>query len=207
MDADLSSGPMRSKKRTKTQTITEFDQEAAFAYAYLKHMGNATAAAREAFNIKSDSYAGKKGYEMVRKSKVQKLIHEYLDTQRKNLQKFADQSSYYLMVVAERLCRVIQDEKTPFDDLMRACDMLARFAGRELSEKVVIAQIEADAKRPLPVTEIPKQRSDRVERKVLFMLSPPPMPPGEVPTPALEKQWREAERVPGKIEYQSAVGS
>jgi hypothetical protein len=134
---------------------------------------------------------------MVRKSKVQKLIHEYLDAQRKNFQQFVDQGPYYLMIVAERLCKVIQDEKTPFDDLMRACEMLTRFAGRELSEKVVIAQIEADAKRPLPVPESSKLRSDNPERKVLFMLSPPPMPPSRVPMLALEKQWKEMGWRPG----------
>lgn len=154
-------------------------------------MGNATAAARETFNIKSDSYAAKKGSEMVRNSKVQEIIHEYLDVQQKNFQQFVDQGPYYLSVIAERLCRVIQDDKTPINDLMRACELLARFAGKELSEKVVIAQIETDAVRPTPVKDLPELRGDSLQRKVIFMLSPPPMPPNGVPPPALEQQWCE----------------
>lgn len=120
-------------------------REELFAYAYIKYMGNATAAAREAFNIKSDSYAAKKGSEMVRKSKVQELINEAWMIQREQHEKFLQQGPYYLFAVAEKLLKIVQDDKTSVDDCIKAAESLTRLAGVELSEAVTIARIRAEA--------------------------------------------------------------
>jgi hypothetical protein len=153
-------------------------------------MGNATAAAREVFNIESDAYAGKKGSEMVRKSKVKELIDEALTIQRENHRKFLEQAPYYLHVIARKLVQIIEDDKTTFDNCMIACDKLARFAGRDLSEEVAIAKIKAETMRPLP-TDTPQPLNNESFRKVLFMLHPPAIQKGGVPPPALVQQWRE----------------
>lgn len=171
-----------------------------FAHAYIKHMGNATAAAREVFKIESDTYASKKGSEMVRKGKVKELIDEALATQRENHKKFLEQGPYYLHVIAKRLVDIVENDKTPFNDFMRAAESLSRLSGRDISESVTIAKIKADAVRPLSVSDVPQPRSDDNSRKVLFLLSPPPIQKGGVPPPALIEQWREQGVPPDVLE-------
>lgn len=186
---------MPAKKQAATQKTTAFDKEELYAYAYIEHMGNATAAARQVFKIKSNAYASKKGSEMVRKSKVQEIITNHIKIQNENYKMFMDQGPYYLTVVARRLVQIIEDDKTPIGECLKACELLTRFAGREISEAVTIAQIRAGAIDPAPDPR--PQRDSSINRKTIFMLMPPPMRPGGVPTPALEAQWREMGWKPG----------
>lgn len=166
----------------------DFDKEELFAFAFLKHRGNGAAAAREVFDLKNNGTAYVKASRLLRSDKVCKIIDEFHETQRVHFKKFMEQGPYYLTVIAHKLIRVIEDEKTPFDNCMKACEMLARFAGRELSEAVTIARARVEAARPLPEEQIEVGGKDS-HRKVLFMLSPPPMPLGMTPTPALRAQW------------------
>jgi hypothetical protein len=129
----------------KLRMIAKAPLEELFAHAYIGHMGNATAAAREVFDIKSDAYAAKKGSQMVRKSKVQAIIGAHLESQQNQYKKFLEQSDFFLLIAAQRLIHIIQDESTPFPDIMKAIETLTRMAGVELSEAVTIARIKADA--------------------------------------------------------------
>lgn len=171
-------------------------KEELFAYAYIRHMGNATAAAREVFQIKSDAYAAKRGSEMVRKRKVQALIDSCLNKQREHFQKFVEQGPFYLTMIAQKLLEIIQDDETSTSDCLQACETLARFCGVEVSEAVTIARIRAEGSRPEPMDALHSNDQDSY-RKTIFMLSPPPMPFGFKPPPALAKQWEEMGWKPG----------
>lgn len=181
---------MPAKKQAATQKIIGFSKEELFAHAFIKHAGNGTAAAREVFNLKNDNSAAVKASRLLRNDKVCKIIDDIHQAQRVNFQKFVEQGPYYLTMIAQRLLEIIQDKKIPIDDVMKACETLARFSNVELSEAVTIARIKAEAVRSVPEERLqPQARNEN--RKVLFMLSPPPMPPGGTPPPALEAQWRE----------------
>lgn len=132
--------PSSASSSSKRETLTK---EELFAYAYIQNMGNATAAAREAFNIKSDAYASKKGSEMVRKGKVKSVIKEYMEKRKATHEEFVDQGSYYLAAIAHKLVRIIENDDTDVNDCFRAIELLSRLCGVELSEKIVIAQIKS----------------------------------------------------------------
>jgi len=183
---------MHSKKESATQTqkITGYDKEELFAHAYIKHIGNGAAAAREVYNLESDNSAYVQASRMLRKAKVQEIINEHMEEQRRQHKIFIEQGPYRLVVIAEQLLKRVQSNDVPFNDFMKAAEMLCRLSGFELSEAVTIARVRAEAAGPIPEQRAPAA-NNQSNRKVVFMLSPPPMPQGGVPTPALEAQWRE----------------
>lgn len=139
--------PVR-QSRAQAQEIIEWSKEELFAYAYIRHMGNGAAAAREVYGLTNDNSAYVQASRMLRNAKVRKIIDDHLRAQRKHYEKFKDQGPYFLVIAAQRLIQVIQDEKTPFEELIRAIETLTRMVGVELSEAVTIARIKADAVRP-----------------------------------------------------------
>jgi hypothetical protein len=146
---------------------------------------------------------------MLVNASVQKIIGEFLDAQRESLKKFSEQGNYFLTIVTRRLIEIITDEKTSIDDCFTAMEKLMRIGGFEISESVTMAKIQArgDAARgraQLPGLAAPGTQPGQPaapvlqdNRKTIFMLSPPPLPPGGVPSPALEAQWREMGWRPG----------
>lgn len=133
------------ESRAQTQEIIEWSKEELFAYAYIRHMGNGAAAAREVYGLKNDNSAYVQASRMLRNAKVKGIIDEHLRAQRKHYEEFKEHGPYFLMIIAQRLIGVIQDEATPLADLMKAIETLARLAGVELSEAVTIARAKADA--------------------------------------------------------------
>lgn len=134
------------KSRAQTQEIIGWSNEELFAYAYIRHMGNGAAAAREVYALKNDNSAYVQASRMLRNAKVRSIINDYFKAQRKQYQKFKKRSEFYLLIAAQRLIEVIQDEKTSFDDLIRAIETLSRMAGLELSEKAAIARMKSEGR-------------------------------------------------------------
>lgn len=133
---------------TQTQEITGYDKEELFVHAYIRHMGNGAAAAREVFHLEKSNSAYVQASKMLRKAKVKKMVHRHMEIQRKHYEEFLVWGPQCILVVAQQLVKRIEDPKTPFNDLMKAMEMLARLAGKELSEAVVIAQIKSGVLKP-----------------------------------------------------------
>lgn len=183
-----------------------------FAYAYIRSMGNGKAAASEVYGIDGNS-AASRASQLLTNTNVQKIIGEFLDAQRESLKKFSEQGNYYLTIVAQKLIQIITNEKTSTDDCFEAMEKLLRLGGFEISEQVTIAKISAKeatarGRAQLPGLAAPGSQPGALpagttiqdNRKTLFLLSPPPLPPGGVPTPALQKQWEEMGWVPGVVD-------
>lgn len=192
------------KKQTPAPTREKIEKTEAFSYAYIRNMGNGAAAAREVYGLKGNA-AAQQASRMLINVKVQKIIGEFLDAQRESLKKFSEQGNHYLTIVAQKLIEIITNENTSTRDCFEAMEKLLRLGGFEISEHVTVAKIQAkEAARGRAV--IPGLAAPGIQpggttitdnRKVLFLLSPPPMPPGGTPTPALEEQWREMGWRPG----------
>jgi hypothetical protein len=201
---------MKNKKE-KPANRESLDKAAIFSYSYIRNMGNGSAAAREVYGLEGNS-AAQKASQMLTNSKVQKIIGEFLDAQRESLKKFTEQGNYFLTVVTQRLIQIITDPEKSDDTVFQAMERLMRLGGFEMSESVTMAKIQAKSAGrgraelpglPPPGVQPGAPSSTLVagnvdsSRKVIFMLSPPPLPPGGVPTPALEAQWREMGWKPG----------
>lgn len=128
---------------SQTKEITGYDKEELFVHAYIRHMGNGAAAAREVFQLENNNSAYVQASKMLRKAKVKKLINEHMNERRRQYEQFKKQGPFYLFIIASQLVKRIQDDKTPFDEFIKAIELLARLAGKELSEAVVIAQIKS----------------------------------------------------------------
>lgn len=134
------------KSRAQTQEIIGWSNEELFAYAYIRHMGNGAAAAREVYGLENPNSAYVQASRMLRNAKVRSIIDAHLKQQRKQYREFQKRNSFYLLIAAQRLLDVIHDEKTPIPDLMKAIESLTRLAGVELSEAVTIARVKAEGR-------------------------------------------------------------
>lgn len=178
----------------------------AWAYSYIRNMGNGTAAAKEVFGLQGNS-AAQCASDYLTNPHVQKIIGEFLDAQRESLKKFTEQGNYFLTIVSQKLIEIINGADTSNDDCFKAMEKLLRLGGFEISEQVAIAKINAKesaairGRAVLPGIDAPGVQpgigSVDNSRKVIFLLSPPPMPPGGTPTPALQEQWKAMGWQPG----------
>lgn len=156
-----------SKHQSAKQETDRLKMSALFARALIESNGNATEAAKHAFNLGSKGgkniqrTAESMGSEYLRKPEVQRHLSELLDSAAMNrnwvflrLKHFAEQTT----------------------DLHLA-----------LKSVTLVAQML----RLFPEDQMPLGKSGEPQRKTIFMLAPPSIPPGGVPTPALQKQWSE----------------
>lgn len=195
-----------AKAKTKTKAAKKeklLDKAELFAQSYIQNMGNATAAAKEVFGIEDDNTAAVRGSEYVRNSKVQEFVAQFMDERRAAFKKFIEQNESHLSAVMRRLLRKLEEDDLSVSDIERIGILVARFAGVELSEHVKIKQIEAKVTGevararaeipglPPPGVQPGSPTVNNDNRKTLFLLNPPPIPPGGVPTPALLQQWGE----------------
>lgn len=188
------------KAKTQAKSKGKIEKAEEFAYAYIRHLGNGTAAAREVYELEGMS-ASVQASKLLRNPKVQEIVSKYLDAQRDAFKKFTEQGGFFLTVVSQKLIDIIQDEETSIHDCFAAMERLLRLGGFEVAEGVTIAKMQArEAARgrailpglPGPGTQpgVPQGNVDN-SRKTIFLLSPPPVPPGGTPTPALFTQWAE----------------
>ncbi len=146
---------------------------ALFACALIETKGNATEAARRTFRL--GSKGGKNaqrtvesmGSEYLRKPEVQKHLIELLDAGAMNRN--------WLMLQLKELCEQRADLNIALKSLTLVTRLLSVFPDEQKEFK----------------------RIGVPQRKTIFMLSPPSLPPDGVPTPALEQQWREMGWKPG----------
>lgn len=172
-------------------------------------MGNGAAAAREVYGYKDTYAASAHASRMLLNVKVQKLVGEFLDAQKESLKKFTEQGNYFLTIVSQKLIEIIVDKNTSVENCFKAMEKLLRLGGFEISEQVTVAKIQAKAdagrgRAVLPGLSAPGIQPGQPSvgtvdnsRKTIFLLSPPPLPPGGVPTPALLEQWEELGWKPG----------
>lgn len=194
-----------AKKKPKAKKIVvrseRIERAEQFAYAYIRHFGNGAAAAREVYELEGNA-AAQQASRLLTNAKVQKLVGEFLDAQRESLKKFTEQGNYYLTVVAQALIQIIADENASHAVRFEAMEKLMRVGGFEIAEDVAIAKMHAraDAARGravLPGVAAPGSQPGAPQitdnsRRTIFLLSPPPIPKGGIPTPALMEQWKES---------------
>lgn len=187
--------PAPAKKKVEPVSL---EKEELFAYAYVKHFGNGAAAAREVYGL-DGSPAYVCASKMLRKAKVQQIVTEYLDKQRETFRNFADQHSFYLTRIAEEFLRIAGDKEVSAPHRMSALRQLARLANVELGESVATAAATAKgmAARQAALPGSNQGGGNIDSRQTIFMLSPPPIPPGGVVPPALAEQWKALGWKPG----------
>lgn len=182
------------------------DKAEVFAYKYIEYMGNATKAAVEVLGLSGNS-ASVVGSQYLRNVKVQEILKSYMDARRKAFKSFVDQAEFYQTAVVRKLMeRMETDTDISVDELIKLAETISRFAGFEIAEGVVIAKANnrgGGGRAQLPGLPpqgvqpgLPQGNVDN-SRKVIFMLSPPPMPPNGEPPPALAAQWQELGWKPG----------
>lgn len=190
--------------------IEKIEKAELFAEAYVKNLGNGTMAAKEVFDCDSENTAAVMASEYLRKPQVQEIVSKYLEIRRASFKKMVEQTDFYMTEIVTVLLEMVKDKDLSFHERLKAIDKLSRFAGADLSEEVKIKQIEAKesaaarGRALIPGLSAPGIQPGQPtaglidnSRKTIFMLSPPPMPPGGVPTPALLEQWKEAGWIPG----------
>lgn len=189
-----------SKTNEEKATINKQEQ---FAYSYIMHMGNGTSAYTEVYGVEGNK-ASVAASQLLRNPKVQKIIKEYTDARKKAFKEFVEQQDFYLTAVIQRLLKELNKEDLTVNELEKLCVLVARFSGMEMSEGVITAKVQAKessaarARALLPGVPGSGQQPGASSggnidnsRKSIFLLSPPPIPPGGVPTPALMAQWAE----------------
>ena len=162
-----------------------------FAYAYIQNRGNATKTAKEVLGVEGDDRAHVAGSEYIRNKKVIEIVQKYMQDQRLAFDEFMKASSERLTFVLQKLSEKLDDPKLEFSEWMMVTERIARLSGFELShslDHLEALRIQAAAR----VSAIP-QAPGSVDnsRKTIFMLNPPPIPAGGVPTPAMAQQWQE----------------
>ncbi|OIO53255.1 hypothetical protein AUJ46_05255 [Candidatus Peregrinibacteria bacterium CG1_02_54_53] len=156
-----------------TKNTQQLTKSLLFAQALIAANGNATEAARRTFRLGSKGgknvqrTAESMGSEYLRKPEVQKHLTELLDAGAMNRN--------WLMLQLKELCEQRADQHLALKSLMFVTSLLGL-----LPEEQEAAHGHGDP-----------------QRRTVFMLSPPSMPPNGVPPPALEKQWREMGWNPG----------
>lgn len=190
------------KPRLPKSEVVKITKAQLFAEAYVRLQGNGSAAALEVFEAAHPDSAATIASEYLRKPQVQEYVKAYLETRAIAYKKFLDQSEYYLHAVGTRILRKLEEDDLSVEEIERLAVLLARFAGKELSESVATARITERARGRAvlggvpapgiqPGAQSPAPAGGAINaRNVLFMLSPPPMPPGGKPPPAMEEQWR-----------------
>ena len=187
-------------KKIPPEKVVRLNKDELFAYCYIKHMGNGVKAAMEALEVTNENSANAQAYTFLRKPTVQKIVGEFLDTRREQFKKFADSNHFYLTRIAEEFLKISTDKEVPVSERMAALRQLARLAGVELGESVAVAKATARGmamkQAILPGNHGPTTPAVD-SRQTIFMLSPPPIPPGGQIPPALAEQWAQFGWKPG----------
>jgi len=199
----------RSPSKKSTAAGNKYLEKAElFAYKFIELHGNATRAAEALFPDLTHGSASQCGSRYVRDPQVQEIISSYMDDRRKAFKNFVDSSEIHLTAVVTALVkRLTEDEDLTVRELIDLAETIARFAGLEISEGVMVAKANsrgiaaglgrAQIPGVSPPGLQPGQPAGIDNRKTIFMLMPPAMPMNGVPTPALESQWREMGWKPG----------
>lgn len=138
-----------------------------FAQALIASKGNATEAARRTFRLGSKGgrnaqrTAESMGSEYLRKPEVQRCLTELLDAGAMN-------RNWLILQLKE-----LSEQRSNPELALKSLMFVTRLLGL-LPEEQEAAHGHGDP-----------------QRRTVFMLSPPSMPPNGVPPPALERQWRE----------------
>lgn len=207
--------PKDQKKTKPAKSRSErIDRAEVFAYEYIRCMGNGAEAARKVYSLEGNA-ASQQASRLLTNAKVQEIIGKFLKAQRESLKEFTEQTGLFLTISAQALITIIQNPDTETEDVFTAIDKLMRLGGFEMSEKVAIARVEAKAiamgrgRAQLPgvpapgiqpgANTLPPAGStvNNDNRSAIFLLTPPPMPEGGVPPPALASQWAEMGWRPG----------
>jgi len=137
-----------------------------FAQALIDCDGNATEAARRTFRLGSKGgknfqrTAESMGSEYLRKPEVQKHLSELLDG--------AAMNRNWVLLRLKCLAEQTTDLHLALKSVALVAQMLRLF----------------------PEDQMLVGKPGEPQRKTIFMLSPPSMPPGGVPPPALAEQWK-----------------
>ena len=142
-------------------------KNALFAEALIESNGNATEAARRVFKLGSKGgkhhqrTAESMGSEYLRKPEVKKHLTQLLECVLMNRN--------WVLLRLKRFAEQTTDLHLALKSVTLVVQML----------------------RQLPEQKMSNSNPIEPKRKTIFMLSPPSLPPNGVPSPALEKQWRE----------------
>lgn len=202
-------------KKIPPEKVVKLNKDELFAFSYIKHMGNGVKAAMEALDVSSEHSANTQACSFLRKPAVQKIVSDFLDSRREQFKKFADSHAFYLTRIAEEFLNISTDKEVPVSERMAALRQLARLAGVELGESVAVAKATAKGvamrQAVLPGNHAPTTPSVD-SRQTIFMLSPPPIPPGGQVPPALAEQWAQfgwkpGMEIPSKVEDTGGHGA
>jgi len=159
---------MAKKHRHHSGSGNRIDRARLFAVALIETKGNATEAARRTFRLGSKGgrnaqrTAESMGSEYLRKPEVQRCLTELLDAGAMN-------RNWLILQLKE-----LSEQRSNPELALKSLMFVTRLLGLLSAEQ-----------------ETPRGFDGDPQRKTIFMLSPPSMPPNGVPPPALEKQWRE----------------
>jgi phage terminase small subunit len=200
--------PKATKTKPRPKSSDRIHKTELFAYAYIRHRGNGTAAAREVFNTNSDGTANNVACEYLRKPEVQKIIQDFLEKMRAGMDAFVMSQGDRLSDVAKFYREVMNDKDVKIEKRFEAAEQLSRLSGLEISQSlhhVEVERIRAHAgqeeqwrgRAVLPGVSAPglqagaRLQQNNDNRKSIFLLRPPPIPEGGVPTPGLMDQWNQ----------------
>ena len=185
-------------KPPRKAAAADIQKEELFAYAFVRNGGNGAAAAREVYGPTNDNSAYVCASKMLRKAKVREIVEKANAIRREEHQRFLENTGERLVQVSAALQEMMQDKTMPPSERMKAIRMLGRMNGVELSEEAAIEKARAEGAtqtRRVPGQEAPN--NEDTFRQTIFMLSPPPIPPGGVVPPALAEQWKALGWKPG----------